>query len=87
MGCNATMSVGWMMSFGIRDIDTIDYGSGEMESWETTRVSSIEAHREQALEELHNHKPVELLEEMLLAALQHRGLGAFSHATFFSLHS
>jgi hypothetical protein len=64
------MSIGWLMSFGICDIDTTDYGSGEMELWETTRVSSVEARRQQALEEFQNHEPAEVLEEMLLAALQ-----------------
>jgi hypothetical protein len=81
------MSVGWLMSFGIRDIDTADYGSSEMELWETTWVSSIEARRQQALEELHNHELAEVLEEMLLVALQQRSLGESSYQAFFSLMS
>jgi hypothetical protein len=64
VGCNATKSVGWLMSFGIHDIDSADYRSGEMELWETTRVSCIEGRQQQALEELYNHEPTKLLEEI-----------------------
>jgi hypothetical protein len=76
------MFMGWLMSFGIHDIDIADYGSGAMDLCEIMRVSCIEGRRQRALDELLNNEPVEVLEEMLMSVVLERGLGASSCQLF-----